>query len=146
MPVIHFLPWCRLDREYSIGRVALSPLNTVDLSSIDPSVRTPLAEELTRVVDVTGKTVARVTILRLTDRDILAEFSAPEDWADAIESLDLACFGALARRDFLGWMDRGRLGSPDAVKYGRELDAKIPIATLIAFIRSRYLSATSGQT
>ena len=118
MEILHFLPWCRLDREYVVNRVVFSPLDANQLSSIDVSVRTDAADELRRSIDITGGPVTRVTLFHLAKKGLLSEFSEHSDIEEYVEALDLLCFSALSRRDFLGRMDRTRLGGQDTVKFG----------------------------
>ena len=69
-------------------------------------------DELQRIIDITGKPVTRITLFHLAKKGLLSEFSEQADIEEYVEALDLLSFSALSRRDFLGRMDRTRLGGP----------------------------------
>jgi hypothetical protein len=100
---------------------AFRPLDTQDLGPIASFARADAASELQRFIDITQNPVSRLTVSQLANRDLVSEFRAA-DMEEYIEAVDLLCFCALSRRDFLGRMDRARLGEPNAVKFGEQLE------------------------
>src|SRR5258708_6142333 len=109
MAMLHFLPWCRIDRQYIVDGIVFSPLDTSQLSAIHSSVRSEYASELGRIIDITGQPVTRITVAQLLNKDLVADFS-PAEMQEYIEAVDLICFSALSERDFLGRMIRDRMG------------------------------------
>lgn len=100
MPLLNLLPWCRLEREYHVGELALRPYSPGDpLPGVDDPVLVGHVKAIAQCYrDIDGKTFGRCAVATLGDGSALRDFSADEE-ETLSELVTLACFASLAYRD-----------------------------------------------
>ncbi|MGO9605120.1 MAG: hypothetical protein ACLQAT_17325 [Candidatus Binataceae bacterium] len=100
---LHFMPWCRIDRECSVGHIALIPF-----SRENPSLY--LGDEAARAVNtiladfigVDGNPVTRCVLVSLAGR-VLVEGLGTRAAFDAIhDHIQIACLSSLDGREYIG--------------------------------------------
>lgn len=102
MPTLHFLPWCRLDKPYSVGDVTLIPFErSKPPSDLDDLTTYPIKLILNSYRGSTGHPVRQFAIVRIEGRSVLDDL-ADEERERVWQSIALTCFTALAQRDFIG--------------------------------------------
>jgi hypothetical protein len=110
---LYVLPWCRLDQKYVIGDFELLPYDPLNPSeNVDSETARLVGEILRRFIYDNGQPVTKVALIKNHRHDLFDELTEDESVA-LREAVDLACFSSLARRDFLGRVDRNRLGCAD---------------------------------
>jgi hypothetical protein len=97
--MLPFLPWCRLDRAYSVGDITITPYRG-SVEGADSAVQKQIARVLATYRTIEGRPVDHAAVVRYSDKPFGADVTADE--ADGIyDWIQLACFAGLAGRQFL---------------------------------------------
>jgi hypothetical protein len=100
MSTLHFLPWCRLERPYHVGEFALLPVSReIPTPNLDEADKNSILTILNHFRDVTEEPVHEFTVASCDSRGLLADLT-DEESASLQEMVALACFSALADREF----------------------------------------------
>jgi hypothetical protein len=120
VPTLYFLPWCRLRCRYIVGEIELSPVRSVAApQGPNPSFAPSVVQGLQHFVDLDDAAVHEVTAVRLKGGEWVGELT-PESEQALRECLAVACFAALACRDFE--QDAGQWSNADCFQlYAYEL-------------------------
>lgn len=103
MPTLHFLPWCRLDREYSVGSVALVPFSRDDPpANLEPDVTRAVNTILADFIAVNDCPVDRCTLVSLDGRMFVEAWGDPTGFEAIYDHVQMACLSSLAEREYLG--------------------------------------------
>jgi len=103
MPTLHFMPWCRLDREYSVGSVALIPFSRDHPpANLEPDVTRAVNTILADFIAVDGRPVDRCTLVSLDDRVFVEAWGDPTAFEAIYDHVQMACLSSLAEREYLG--------------------------------------------
>jgi hypothetical protein len=99
VPLLNVLPWCRLDREYTIGEILLRPYSIGDeLPDLDEAALRQVELIVGTYRDLEGKAFGHPSIAVWKGRSPLHELSDEEEEALG-EWLTIGCFASLAHRD-----------------------------------------------
>jgi hypothetical protein len=115
MPEIHFLPWVRIDNEFSLGPVAFAPWSSVR-ERLSTEAASYLDRYFTRYVQNDGQPMYNVTVCYL-EEDPLAEIG-DSGRESIIRSVDVLTFGAIT--DQLGGAlrrDNGGFGVSNSERF-----------------------------
>jgi hypothetical protein len=100
---LHFLPWCRLDRAFSSGRVTLFPF---DLSQppagLDDETIRLVRFVLSDFVGITGQPIEKFAVVSLRNNILLDYLMNPMDVAAIRDYIDIACLSGICGREFFG--------------------------------------------
>src|SRR5215471_13751110 len=99
MSTLYFLPWCRLLKSYSAGEFILLPLSRSAPPACDATEMESVLAMLNHFCDLKGQPIHEFTVVHCKDRGVLADL-VDEDSAALQEFVAVACFTALAGRDF----------------------------------------------
>ncbi len=103
MPTLNFMPWCRLDREYRVGAVALIPYSRehppVDL---DPDHTRAVNTILADFIYVNGRPIDRCTLITLENRLLIEGWDNPNAFETTYGHAQMACLSSLEGRDYFG--------------------------------------------
>ncbi|MDO8433538.1 MAG: hypothetical protein Q7S58_14125 [Candidatus Binatus sp.] len=100
MSTLYFLPWCRLQKPYSIGDFTLLPLSRNKQSAVlNPTDVKSVLSILDHFCDLEEQPVSEFTVALCSSRGLLADLPNEES-ASLQEFVAIACFSALADRDF----------------------------------------------
>jgi hypothetical protein len=103
IPTLHFLPWCRLDREYRARTVALIPFSDEPPSNLDADIIRAVRTILADFIEVDRRTVTRCTLVSLEGRVFIEGFRNDRSEFETIEDhVQIACLSALEGREYLG--------------------------------------------
>ncbi len=129
MPTLHFLPWCRLDKQYSVGDVTLIPFaRSTPPSELDDLTTYPIKLIMNSYRGSTGHPVREFAIVKFTGRTVLDDLSEEERdrlWG----SVALACLAALSQRDFMG-AHRPYCNADCFVLYGQRFEKQPDFAAI----------------
>lgn len=104
MSMLLFMPWCPIDRRYSVGALELIPF---DRNKPNLSLNATQLEQIQTIlgcyVDLHGQPIQKLTVLRHHQHDLLENLS-DANLADAQECVELACFSGLANRQYFSPM------------------------------------------
>jgi hypothetical protein len=99
LPLLNLLPWCRLDREYTIGEILLRPYSIGnEVPGIDDSARRHVELIVGAYRDIEGKAFGHPSIAVWTSQSPLQDLSAEQE-ETLTEMVTVACFASLACRD-----------------------------------------------
>lgn len=99
MPLLNFLPWCRLDREYAIGEILLRPYSIGDdLPGLDGAALRQVELIVGAYRDIEGKAFGHPSIAVWKGRSPLHDLSEEEEETLG-EMVTIACFASLSRRE-----------------------------------------------
>jgi hypothetical protein len=102
MPTLHFLPWCRLDKQYSVGDATLIPFErSKPPPELDDLTTYPIKLIMNSYRGSTGHPVRQFAIVKFNERTVLDDLNE-EDRECLWGSVALACLTALSQRDFIG--------------------------------------------
>ena len=94
------MPWCRIDKTYTIGEITIAPVRRRDSESgLAPSILETIHKILNGYKDIEGRPVSNFAILRYRDLDVLGDITE-EQFQIMNENLQLACFAGLANRAY----------------------------------------------
>lgn len=103
MPTLHFMPWCRLDREYRTGPVALTPFSRDQPpANFDPDTTRAVSTILADFIGVDGNPVPRCTLVVLEGRVFVDGFGDRADFETIYDYAQMACLSSLEGREHLG--------------------------------------------
>jgi hypothetical protein len=95
-----FMPWCRLDREYRIGKITLAPYSLGSpLKGLNATENSHVATVLGAHKGLQGKPVNRAALIRYEGKSLL-EVLTDDDLREVRDLRDIACFASLAARDY----------------------------------------------
>jgi len=92
------MPWCRIDQEYQVGDVTITPYSG-RIDGVDDEVQRHLARVFGTYRNIEGRPVERADVVRYVDKPLSTDL-APEEIESAYEWVQLACFAGLATREF----------------------------------------------
>ncbi|BAF59042.1 hypothetical protein PTH_0861 [Pelotomaculum thermopropionicum SI] len=96
--MIIFLPWCPVDKEYAGNGIRLIPY-----SNAAPVGGASEHEAITKIFaiyrDLRGRPIKQAALVQYQDRPLTADLGEAE-LREVFEFVELACFAALAKRDF----------------------------------------------
>ena len=99
-PIVQFMPWCPISREYSAGPIAIIPFernNPMDsLGKLDLDI---FKKVLACYRDLEGHSVKKVAVLCYRGKPLISNLSKKSLRLTA-ELVELACFSGLAHRDY----------------------------------------------
>jgi hypothetical protein len=96
--VLPIMPWCRIDREYQVGDVTITPYRG-RIEDVDEDVQRCLARVFGTYRDIEGRPVDHAAVVRYADTPFGADL-ASEEIERAYEWVQLASFVGLAGRKF----------------------------------------------
>jgi hypothetical protein len=100
---LHFLPWCHLDRAFSLGRVNLLPFDLRHPpAGLDGETIRLVKFVLSDFVGITGQPVQKFTVVTLRNNILLDYLVDPVDVAAIRDYIDIACLSGLCGREFFG--------------------------------------------
>ncbi len=103
IPTLHFLPWCRLDREYRAGPVALLSFSTDHVSAnFEPAVSEAVNAILADFIGVDGLSVTRCALVSLQDHPFVEGYGDATDFETLYDHVQMACLSSLEGREYLG--------------------------------------------
>lgn len=104
MATLHFLPWCRIDKQYAIGQISIIPIQRAAAEGgLSPSTTETIKKILSGYKDIEGRPVSYFAIVRYEDLDELADITG-EQFQIMNDCLQLACFAGLAKRAYFNAM------------------------------------------
>lgn len=106
MPMLAFMPWCRIDRAYDIGEVKILPFKRqTPIDGLDDAMRNRVNTILASYKNIVGRPVDHAAILRYDGKSVTDDLN--EDEQDTIHELvSLACFCGLAGREYFNELGR----------------------------------------
>jgi len=100
MPMLQFMPWCRLDKKYNLGELEIIPFNRYEVfKQYDPLIAYRIRQILTPHRGLHGEPVTDASLVKFHNKDILADLTE-EERNIAFELIQLACFTGLSSRDY----------------------------------------------
>ncbi len=96
--MLPIMPWCRIDREYQVGDVTITPYRG-RIDGVDEDMQRHLARVLGTYRKIEGRPVDHAAVVRYADKPFGADLT-PEEIESAYEWVQLACFVGLAGREF----------------------------------------------
>jgi hypothetical protein len=100
---LHFLPWCRLEREYSAGPVTLTPFERKNPpATFDAEATHVVSTVLDSFIGVTGNLVDRCTLVGLNGQALIEGYTPPPAFETIFDYVQMACFSSLERREYCG--------------------------------------------
>ena len=100
MPTLQFMPWCHIDKMYSVGEITLIPFECDELNeNLDELTKRQIKIILASYKNLEGRPVRKATLVQYEDRPLLADLGDDELEATR-ESVELACFCGLAKREY----------------------------------------------
>jgi hypothetical protein len=98
--LLNLLPWCRLDREYTIGEIILRPYSIGnELPGIDESARRHVELIVSAYRDIEGKAFGHPSIAVWRSHQSPLHALSAEEEETLTEMVTVACFASLAYRD-----------------------------------------------
>jgi hypothetical protein len=103
MSAVHFMPWCPLAKEYSVGEVTLMPFDrTARNDQFDQAELPRVLSILSSYRDLRGRPNRSLALVKYKDRPIFSDVSSDE-FQIARELVEVACFSALSKRTYLSF-------------------------------------------
>jgi hypothetical protein len=103
IPTLHFMPWCRLDREYSVGSVALVPFSRDHSpANLEPDAARAVNTILADFIAVDDRPVDRWTLVILQGRVFVEGLGDPTAFETIYDHAQMACLSSLETREYLG--------------------------------------------
>jgi hypothetical protein len=100
---LHFMPWCRLDREYSVGPVALIPFSRDHPpANLEPNVNRAVNAILADFMAVDGRLVTRCVLVSLEGRVFVEGVETGAAFETIYDYVQIACLSSLEGREYLG--------------------------------------------
>ncbi|MEW6360318.1 MAG: hypothetical protein AB1696_28550 [Planctomycetota bacterium] len=101
MPTLVFMPWCRIEKEYRVGNITVIPFKVFEKPGILDALGTCQARALlSPYKNLRGESINEAALIRYSEKEILSDLTNDEV-EDIRDCLDLFCFSALARREYL---------------------------------------------
>lgn len=100
MPTLQFMPWCRIDKTYSVGEVTIVPFHSdKPLEGLDELATGQVKTILASYRDLEGRPVREAALVQYQNRPLLEDVNNDE-LESTWEYVDLACFSGLAKRQY----------------------------------------------
>src|SRR5438105_15787852 len=96
--MLGIMPWCRIDRAYTVGDVTITPYRGVAVD-VDDAVQEQLARALATYRTIENQPVDHAAIVTYAEKRFGADLTS-EEIETAYEWVSLACFTGLAGREF----------------------------------------------
>lgn len=119
MPLLQFMPWCPIDKTYSVGDVTIIPCHVDEpISGLDESHTCHVRTILASYRDLEGQPITEAALIQYQSRPLLADLSDDEIEVTR-ECVELACFCGLAKRGYFS--QEGPYSNTDCfIVYGHE--------------------------
>jgi hypothetical protein len=103
MPTLHFLPWCRTEKEHRSGRVGLIPFQITEaLNQRDHDVQAPIREVLADFLGVDGAPIKECTLIAIDGQLLTDDYPDSATTWTISDYVECACLASLAEREFCG--------------------------------------------
>lgn len=100
MATLHFMPWCRLDKTYTMGEITILPMQRGDSEAgLDDCTVGTIDKILSGYKDIEGRPVKNFAIVKYQGLDVLADINY-EQFQIMQDCIQLACFASLAKRAY----------------------------------------------
>jgi hypothetical protein len=97
------LPWCRLEREYTAGPVALTPFKrATPPATFDAETTHVVSTILDSFIGVTGDPMDRCTVVTLHGQVLMEGYTPPTAFETIFDHIQMACLSSLEQREFCG--------------------------------------------
>ena len=103
MPTFHFLPWCRIEKEYTSGKIALIPFEIAGaIYGVDHELERPIKDALADFIWIDGNPIKKCTLIALDGQLLTGDYPGLEVTQTISDYVDCACLASLAEREFGG--------------------------------------------
>jgi hypothetical protein len=103
LTTIEFMPWCRLDKKYVAGPVALIPFSRDNPpDNLEAGVIEVIQTVLSHFLDLDGRPIPHCTLVSLDGRLLLDGFVTLAEFQAVYDHVQLACLSALEGREYPG--------------------------------------------
>jgi hypothetical protein len=119
MPLLQFMPWCPIDKVYSVGDVTIIPFHCDEsIQGLDELATSQVKTILASYRDLEGQPIKEAALIQYQSCPLLADLSDDEIEVTR-ECVELACFCSLAKRDYFS--QEGPYSNTDCfIVYGHE--------------------------
>ncbi len=100
MPLLVFMPWCRIDKNYEVGEISILPFERhKPINGLDEAVQCRINTIMASYKTIEGKPVDRAALVRLESKSAIDDLTDPE--FDIVQELvALSCFSGLSKCDY----------------------------------------------
>lgn len=105
--MVLFMPWCKLDKTYTVGEIELVPFvpgPTPCIDGLDATAQSCINRILGMYKTIEGRPIEWATLIHFPDKAPTDSISADE-FAMAEDLIAIACFAALSQRQYFGVPD-----------------------------------------
>lgn len=100
MSMLLFMPWCRIDRRYTVDRLQILPLDHLqEIEGLHDADQVRVKAVMAMYKTIEGRPVDKAAIVRYDDRSPIDELPQ-DDIENVFELASLACFSGLALRNY----------------------------------------------
>src|SRR5579859_1437013 len=100
---LHFMPWCRLNRNCSVGPVSLIPFSHDNPPvNFEPRVVHAVETILSDFIAIDGRPVTRCVLVSLDERVFIEGFETRAAFETIYDYVQMACLSSLEGREYLG--------------------------------------------
>ncbi|MDH5668803.1 MAG: hypothetical protein OEY86_12395 [Nitrospira sp.] len=104
MATLHFLPWCRIEKTYSVGEITIIPIRQGDpVSDLPLETLQTIHKILSGYKDLEGRSVRHFAIIQYEEFDALADLTG-DQFQTMNDCLQLSCLAGLAKRAYFNPM------------------------------------------
>jgi len=105
MPAVHFMPWCPLDRDYTIGEISLIPFDrTAKNERYDHTELSHVLSILSSYCDLAGQPNRKMSLVKYQERSVFSDLTS-EEFEIARELVELGCFSGISKRTYFSFGD-----------------------------------------
>lgn len=105
MPAVHFMPWCPLDRDYTVGEISLLPFDrTAQNDRYDHTELLQVLSILDSYRDMGGHPNRSMALVKYQNKSVFSDL-ANEEYEIARELVELSCFSGISKRTYFCFGD-----------------------------------------
>ncbi len=104
MSMLAFMPWCPIDREYTIGDIDIVPFRLSDPAEGQTTGRIP-TPILENYKSIRVRPIDRLALVKVRAKELTDQLT-DEEIASVKDCVQMACFCALSAREYFDQLER----------------------------------------